>query len=146
MENAPYPPDEDPAPPFTPVPMQRTRHDGWTPQRQLAFIRVLAVTGQVSVACRTVGISRKSAYALRDRPDAASFARAWDIALTSGRQRMIDQVMTRAIQGVTTIMVRAGGVVEIGTGPDARLMSGFLKAPRAGEDRFGAAPHPDERP
>jgi molybdenum-dependent DNA-binding transcriptional regulator ModE len=65
--------------------MQRVRHDGWTPERQLAFMRVLSVTGQVSVAARTVGISRKSAYKLRDRPDAESFAQAWDIALNSGR-------------------------------------------------------------
>jgi hypothetical protein len=33
------------APAFIPVLMQRRRHDGWTPQRQRAFIEVLKVTG-----------------------------------------------------------------------------------------------------
>jgi molybdenum-dependent DNA-binding transcriptional regulator ModE len=70
--------------------MQRHRHDGWTPERQRAFIQVLSVTGQVSTACRAVGISRKSAYKLLERPEAESFARAWEAALTEGRRRMLD--------------------------------------------------------
>ncbi len=124
------------APAFTPVPMQRRRHDGWTPERQLAFIRVLSVTGQVAEACRAVGMSRKSAYKLLDRQGSESFAAAWGSALRSGQQRMLDQLMERAVKGVTTIIVRRGGAVEIGHGPDGRLMAGFLKAPRPGEDRF----------
>lgn len=124
------------APRFTPVPLQRHRHDGWTPERQRAFIQVLTVTGQVATACRTVGMSRKSAYKLLERPDAASFAQAWEAALTEGRQRMLDQLLARAIGGVTTILVKAGGAVEIGHGPDGRLMAGFLKSPAPGEDRF----------
>lgn len=138
MENEPEynPYGADSAPHFTPVPMQRHRHDGWTPERQRAFIQVLTVTGQVATACRAVGMSRKSAYKLLERPDAASFAQAWQAALTEGRQRMLDQLLARAINGVTTIMVKAGGAVEIGHGPDGRLMAGFLKSPMPGEDRF----------
>ena len=138
MENEPKPlhPDNI-APAFTPVPMQRRRHDGWTSERQLAFIEVLSVTGQVAEACRVVGMSRKSAYGLRDRPGSESFAAAWGAALTSGQQRMLDQLMERAVRGVTTIVVKRGGAVEIGHGPDGRLMAGFLKSPRPGEDRFG---------
>jgi hypothetical protein len=128
---------DDTAPAFTPVPLLRRRHDGWTPEKQLAFIRVLTATGQVSVACRAVGMSRKSAYALRERADAESFADAWEYALFLGQQRMLTELMERAINGVTTIMVRRGGVIEIGHGPDGRLTSGFLKSPEAGEDRFG---------
>jgi hypothetical protein len=133
-EHNPY--GADIAPPFSPVPLQRHRHDGWTPERQRAFIQVLTVTGQVSTACRAVGMSRKAAYKLLERPDAESFARAWQAALTEGRQRMLDQLMARTINGVTTIMVKAGGAVEIGHGPDGRLMAGFLKSPPPGEDRF----------
>jgi hypothetical protein len=130
------PEDEIIAPTFTPVPMQRQRHDGWTPERQVMFIRALCATGQVGPACRMVGMSRKSAYKLLERPDAESFAQAWQLAIFSGRQRMLDQLMARAIGGVTTIMVKAGGAVEIGHGPDGRLMAGFLKSPAPGEDRF----------
>jgi hypothetical protein len=121
--------------------MQRRRHDGWTPERQLAFIEVLSVTGQVAEACRAVGMSRKSAYKLLDRPGSDSFAAAWGVSLMSGQQRMLDQLMERAVSGVTTIIVRRGGAVEIGHGPDGRLMAGFLKSPRLGEDRFrGGSP------
>lgn len=138
MENTPRQPypGEALAPSFTPVPMQRKRHDGSTPERQRMFIMALSVTGQVAEACRTVGMSRKSAYKLVDRPGSDSFAAAWGASLLSGQQRMLDQLMERAINGVTTIMVKRGGVVEIGHGPDGRLMAGFLKSPRAGENRF----------
>src|SRR5688572_26566069 len=67
-------------PPFYPVPT-RTRRDGWTIQRQADFLGMLAETGSVMGACEAVGMSRKSAYALRARPGAASFAAAWDAAL-----------------------------------------------------------------
>jgi hypothetical protein len=67
-------------PPFYPVPT-RTRRDGWTVQRQADFLGMLAETGSVIGACEAVGMSRKSAYALRARPGAESFAAAWDAAL-----------------------------------------------------------------
>ena len=67
-------------PPFYPVPT-RTRRDGWTVQRQADFLGMLAETGSVMGACEAVGMSRKSAYALRARPGAESFAAAWDAAL-----------------------------------------------------------------
>ena len=67
-------------PAFYPVPT-RTRRDGWTIERQADFLGMLAETGSVIGACEAVGISRKSAYALRARPGAESFAAAWDAAL-----------------------------------------------------------------
>jgi hypothetical protein len=67
-------------PRFCPVPL-RTRRDGWTARRQADFLGKLAETGSVAGACEAVGMSRKSAYALRARPAAESFAAAWDAAL-----------------------------------------------------------------
>jgi hypothetical protein len=67
-------------PAFYPVPT-RTRRDGWTIARQADFLGKLAETGSVIGACEAVGISRKSAYQLRARPGAESFAAAWDAAL-----------------------------------------------------------------
>jgi hypothetical protein len=64
-------------PAFYPVPT-RTRRDGWTVERQADFLGMLAETGSVIGACEAVGISRKSAYQLRARPGAESFAAAWD--------------------------------------------------------------------
>jgi hypothetical protein len=65
---------------FYPVPT-RTRRDGWTIERQADFLGMRAETGSVIGACEAVGISRKSAYRLRARPGAESFAAAWDAAL-----------------------------------------------------------------
>ncbi len=67
-------------PPFYPVPV-RGRHDGWTLERQARFLGMLAETGSVLAACGAVGMSRNTAYALRRKPDAESFAAAWDAAL-----------------------------------------------------------------
>lgn len=67
-------------PAFYPVPT-RTRRDGWTIERQADFLGMLAETGSVIGACEAVGMSRKSAYQLRARPGAESFAAAWDAAL-----------------------------------------------------------------
>ena len=58
---------------FTPIP-RRYRHDGWTPERQRAFIAALAETGSVKHAARRVGMSTDGAYQLRRQKGADSFA------------------------------------------------------------------------
>jgi hypothetical protein len=132
-------PGETIAPRFTPVPMVRNRHDGWTRERQEMFIMALSVVGSVDAAARMTKISRKSAYALRNRPGAESFARAWDIAIMSGRARVFDYLMERALNGVTTLRLRLGGAVDISHGMDGDLITRHLKAPLPHEDRFGGA-------
>ena len=116
------------APAFTPVLLVRTRHDGWTVPRQTAFLRALCVTGSVSSAARMVGMSRKAAYGLRARAGAESFALAWEIALGEGQARAFDWLMERALNGVTTIQLRTGGAVEVGHGPDRRLVANPLRS------------------
>lgn len=56
----------------------RTRHDGWTPERQLAFLGALSLTRSVTRSAAAAGMSRESAYRLRDRRDGALFAARWD--------------------------------------------------------------------
>lgn len=73
---------------FHPVPL-RARADGWSAQRQCEFLAELYFTGSASAAARAVGMSRASAYRLRQRAGAQGFAHAWDMVLTppgSGRQ------------------------------------------------------------
>ena len=36
----------------------RYRHDGWTAERQAAFLKALAATSCVADACKAVGMSR----------------------------------------------------------------------------------------
>src|SRR5690606_15584501 len=57
------------------------RHDGWSRERKARFLDRLAETGSVAAACARVGMSRNSAYNLRKKPHAESFAAAWDAAL-----------------------------------------------------------------
>ena len=87
------PPDFEPARP-------RPRLSGWTPDRQHDFIKALAESGCVTEACRAVGMSARSAYALRARADAISFRNAWDTALDYAIRRLSDAVLSRAIHGV----------------------------------------------
>ena len=68
--------------PIRPSPA-RPRHDGWTPARQLAFLGALSLTRCVTRSAAAAGMSRKSAYRLRGRPDGALFAARWDQILRS---------------------------------------------------------------
>lgn len=62
---------------FRPVAL-RTRVDGWTETRQCEFLAQLYVTGSVIAAARATGMTPMSAYRLRARAGAESFAWAWD--------------------------------------------------------------------
>jgi hypothetical protein len=88
-----------PLPDFAPVPRKHVRHDGWTPERQRAFIEALADTGSVSTACRMVNMASEGAYALRRQPGAEAFRRAWEAALDMGVQRLKDEAFERAMNG-----------------------------------------------
>lgn len=83
---------------FTPVPMQ-ARRDGWTAARQTGFIHRLAICGCVGTSARGVGMSRESAWRLRKRPGAGSFAAAWDEAARWGSDHMSDLGIERCLKG-----------------------------------------------
>jgi hypothetical protein len=85
-------------PDFEPVP-RKPRHDGWTPERQRAFIGALADTGCVSRAARYVNMSMEGAYWLRRQAGSDSFRAAWEAALNLGVQRLKDEVYERALEG-----------------------------------------------
>jgi hypothetical protein len=88
-----------PIPDFAPVPRQVYRHDGWTPERQRAFIGALADTGCVSRAARMVNMAQANCYTLRRSPGAEGFRAAWDAALDCGLAQMKDIAFERAIEG-----------------------------------------------
>jgi hypothetical protein len=117
------------APDFTPVPLARSRADGWTPERQHMFIAALSATGTVDSAARSVGMTRMAAYNLRKRAGAESFAHAWDLAIYCGRKRVFHYAMDRALNGVTTLRIRLGGVIDISHGPDKEMITTMLKSP-----------------
>ncbi|MES2444381.1 MAG: hypothetical protein V4574_16260 [Pseudomonadota bacterium] len=110
---------------FTPVPGASPRHDGFTPARQRDFIAQLARIGVVSAAARAVGMSAKSAYALRKRAgEGSSFAAAWDHAVAEGRARALDTAIARALHGEATPVFYRGRQV----GSRVRYNDGLLIA------------------
>ena len=96
----PAPPREErpPLPEFAPVP-RKYRHDGWTPERQKAFIEALADTGCVTRAAAAVNMAQANCYTLRRAAGAEGFRRAWDAALDLGVKRLKDIAFERAIEG-----------------------------------------------
>ena len=61
QDRTPGPPNGgNPIPDFTPVPRLKPRHDGWTPERQRAFIEALAATGSVTDASKSVNMAPKA--------------------------------------------------------------------------------------
>ena len=96
-----------PLPEFTPVP-RKYRHDGWTPERQRAFIAALADTGSVRRAAAMVNMAQTNCYTLRRAPGAESFRRAWEAALDFGVARLKDIAFERAIDGYLVPVFVAG--------------------------------------
>jgi hypothetical protein len=112
--------DRRQVPAFTPVPL-RYRADGWTPVRQAIFLGVLVETRCVAAAARAVGMTRESAYRLRDKPGAESFAAAWDKVLEApceSRMSTHDLLWHRVEYGKIRPIMEHGRCIGVRTTPD----------------------------
>jgi hypothetical protein len=89
-------PNSDPPRSSTTSPARRIRKDGWTTDRQVKFIIALNKTRSVTRAAAAAGMSRESAYRLRDRPGHSDFARAWDAAVADKGHKPEAESHTRA--------------------------------------------------
>lgn len=76
-------------------------------------------------------MGRVSAYRLRERAGAESFAAAWDNAVEAGRSMQYCIAMDRALNGVTIVRVQRGGSVSQEHGPEMRLVNAALRDPPA---------------
>jgi hypothetical protein len=121
-------------PDFTPAPT-RKRHAGWTAERQRKFIEHLALTGCVGEACALVGLASSSAYRLRDRAGAESFARAWDAALQLTPTRLSAIAFDRAVNGRVERFYKDGELVMERRMPSDYLLTWLLS--RLDPLRFG---------
>ncbi len=126
----PTPPD------FTPAPT-RNRHAGWTAERQRKFIEHLALTGMVGEASALVGFASSSAYRLRDRAGAESFAHAWDAALHLTPTRLSAITFDRAVNGRVERFYKNGELVMERRIPSDHLLTWLLS--RLDPLRFGSA-------
>ncbi|MFN2260073.1 MAG: hypothetical protein ABR601_09590 [Parasphingopyxis sp.] len=124
-------------PAFVPVPV-RARRDGWTPLRQAGFLGALAETRCVKQAAAKVGMSRESAYRLRGRRGAASFAAVWDFILgPSGVRRpprkvTLNPPFRRIGDSSLRPVMRAGRhVATIRTAEDSAILATLSRLDRA---------------
>lgn len=101
-------PEGVPIPAFTPWRAQRERGNGWLPGTQRAFITELTRIGSVSAAARAVGKTARSAYQLRDKAGAESFAAAWEVAVRSGHEHAQQIAIERALHGEVMPTFRNG--------------------------------------
>ncbi len=92
---------------FDPVP-RRSRHDGWTPKRQRAFIAALAETGSIRQAAKALNMAAEGAYSLRRQPGAEGFRAAWDAALDHGAEIVDGNALDRSINGVPVPIFQNG--------------------------------------
>jgi hypothetical protein len=106
-------------PAFYPVPVRECGSACWTAERQAHFLGWLAETGSVSAACARVGMSRNSAYKLRRKPHAESFAAAWDAALGMPVRRVtIEDLHFLAYEGLIRPRFRGGKYIGSRQKPD----------------------------
>lgn len=115
----PSPPQFDPAP-------TRKQNSGWTADRQRTFIDHLSLTGSVGEAAALARISSRSAYRLRNKAGAESFARAWDAALSLAATRLAAIAFDRALHGRSERFYKDGELVMERKMPSDYLLTWLL--------------------
>ncbi len=118
---------------FDPVP-RKFRHDGWTPERQRAFIGALADTGSVKRAAMHVNMSPEGAYYLRRQRGSEGFRRAWEAALDFGVQRLKDEAFERALNGQLSPVFVGGKLKGFRRVKNDRLLMFCLRMNMRGQD------------
>ena len=83
----------DPAPPRVRPAPRLTAIASWTAVRRAIFLDMIGHGTNVAAATRCAGMSRQSAYALRDRDPA--FAAEWDELLQAREQRLLASYTAR---------------------------------------------------
>ncbi len=120
--------------PFDPVPRLRSRRNGWSEERQRAFIFTLATCGSVAAAARSVGLTARSAYRLCDAAGADSFVAAWDKAIDIGISQLRADSLQRSLEGGFVPVYRRGKLVRVEHRRNDKLAIALLGGQRASSD------------
>ncbi|HEY5722380.1 MAG TPA: hypothetical protein VIT45_08660 [Allosphingosinicella sp.] len=120
---------------FDPVRL-RARLDGWTAEKQRAFVEELAECGVVKEAAARVGMSEQSAFNLRRRADADGFNLAWEAAVRLGAERLRSLAYERAVTGTVKRHYYKGQVVGEDRVYDNRLLVYLLSKTEPVADGF----------
>ncbi len=84
----------------------------WTVPKMMRFIDTLANTGSVSVAAKCAGMSRQSAYGLRNKLIDQPFDLAWQAAMEFGFQQLAHEALDRALNGTLIPVYYQGEKVD----------------------------------
>ena len=124
------PPDGDP--------LNIEPEDRWSKRKMADFLRVLAAQQSVAAAARSVGMSRQSAYKLRNRLKGEPFDIAWEAAFQHGYDALHQAALERALHGVEVPVFHKGEQIGARRHFDERLTV-FLLARRntVGAQRLG---------
>lgn len=115
-----------PVPSFTPWRPLRVRVGGWSAGAQRIFIHELTRIASVSAAARVVGKTARSAYLLREKDGAESFAAAWEMAMLSGQGHAQQLAIDRALHGQNIPHFRGGRIAGYHTVYNDRLLVSAL--------------------
>jgi hypothetical protein len=126
------PPGAEPAAP-PPPPVHVRKGDRWNKHKMAQFLRELAATHSVSAAARSVGMSRESAYRLRNRLKGEPFDIAWEAAFRHGYDALAHAALDRAVNGVEVPHYCNGELVGTSRKFDERLTVALL----AMRNRYG---------
>ncbi|TGX52886.1 hypothetical protein E5A73_14790 [Sphingomonas gei] len=102
------------------------RYEGWTPDKQRTFLEALSEGHTVVQAAAIVGLSKQSAYALRQSPRGQSFALGWQAAVLLARNALADELMERAFKGTRETLTRNDGSIVTRHRHDNRLAMAML--------------------
>ena len=100
---------------------------GWTRDRQAEFLRQLAATQWVATAARSVGLSRQSAYKLRNRLRGEPFDIAWQCAYRRQFDTLAEIALDRAVNGTEVPHYYKGELVGTHRVFDAALTLALLR-------------------
>ncbi|HYI47739.1 MAG TPA: helix-turn-helix domain-containing protein [Allosphingosinicella sp.] len=109
-------------------PPRRHRRDGFSAERQQAFVEHYRDTGSLTDAARLTGISRSTAYNLLNSPDGAAFRAAIEEAGRGADVILEATAMERAVHGQEEIVYYQGRRVGVRWKYDNRLLMSLLRA------------------
>lgn len=112
--------------------------DRWNKPKMAQFLRVLGAQQSVAAAARAVGMSRQSAYKLRNRLKGEPFDIAWEAAFQHGYDALHQAALERALHGVEVPVYSKGEQIGTRRHFDERLTTFLLSRRNAvGAQRLG---------
>lgn len=108
-------------------PRRRTRKNTKvTDAEKRKFIEALCDTGNVTAACRHIGVQPPVMYRIRDREEV--FKEAWDMALDEGADLLESEARRRAVEGVDRPVFQRGECVGYERQYSDQLLTRLLEA------------------